>query len=38
MIFFIWREDDVSFSRYPGICDFVKSMDLKICDIIIDIA
>ena len=36
--FFIWRENDVSFSRYLGFCDFVKSTDLKICDVIIGIA
>ena len=38
MDFFIWRENDVSFPRYLGFCDFVKSAYLKICDVIIDIA
>ena len=38
MNFFIWRENGVSFSRYQGFCDFVNSIDLKICDVIIDIA
>ena len=38
MNFFIWRENDVSFSRYLGFCDFVKSADLKLCDVIIGIA
>ena len=28
--FFIWRENDVSFSSYQGFCDFVKSTDLII--------
>ena len=38
MSFFIWRENDVSFSRYVGFCDFMKSTDLKIFDVIIGIA
>ena len=38
MNFFIWRENNVSFSRYLGFCDFVKPTDLKICDVIIGIA
>ena len=38
MNFLIWRENDVSFSKYLGFCDFEKSIDLKICDVIIGIA
>ena len=38
MIFFIWRENNVAFLRYLDYCDFVKSTDLKICDVIIGIA
>ena len=37
MIFFIWRKNYVSFSRYLDFFVFVKSKDFKICDIIIDI-
>ena len=37
MIFFIWRENNVSFSRYLYFCVFVKSSDFKICDAIISI-
>ena len=36
--FFIWRESDVSFSRYLDFCAFMKSTNFKICDVIIDIA
>ena len=38
MNFFIWRKNNVSFSKYLGFCDFVKSKNLKIYDIILDIA
>ena len=38
MYFFIWMKNNVSFSRYLDFCVFVKCMDLKICDIIINIA
>ena len=38
MNFFIWRENHVSFSRYQAFCDFVKSTNRKICDVIIGIA
>ena len=38
MNFFIWRKNNVSFSRYRDFCVFVKSADLKICDVIISIA
>ena len=38
MNFFIWRKNNVSFSRYPDFCIFVKPANFKICDIIINIA
>ena len=37
MNFFIWREINVSFSRYLDFCAFVK-FDFRICDVIIGIA
>ena len=36
--FSFWRKNDVSFSRYLDFCDFVKSANFKICDVIKDIA
>ena len=33
MIFFIWRKNGVSFSRYLDFCIFVKSTDFKIGDV-----
>ena len=36
--FFIRRKNDVLFSRYLDFCVFMKSIDLKICDVIIGIA
>ena len=38
MNFFIWRKNNVLFSRYRDFCVFVKPTDFKICDIIISIA
>ena len=38
MNFFIWRKNNVLFSRYIDFCVFVKSTNFKICDVIIDIA
>ena len=38
MNFFIWRKNNVSFSRYWDFCVFVKPTDFRICDIIISIA
>ena len=35
--FFIWKKN-LSFLRYLGFCVFVKSIDIKICDLIIDIS
>ena len=35
MNFFIWRKQNVSFSRYLCFCVFVKPNDIKICDVII---
>ena len=37
-ILLIWRKNDILFSRYLDFCDFVKSTDFKICDVIIGIA
>ena len=36
--FFIWRKNNLSFSKHLDFCVFVKSTDFKICDVIIDIA
>ena len=38
MIFFIWRKNNVSASRYRSFCVFLKPEDLKICDVIISVA
>ena len=38
MNFFIWRENNFSFSRYQDFCVFVKPPDFKICLAIISIA
>ena len=38
MNFFIWRKNNVSFSRFLAFCVFVKSTDFKICVVIISIA
>ena len=38
MSFFIWRRNNASFLRYLGFSVFVKSTDIKICDLIIDIS
>ena len=38
MNFFILRKNNASISRYYNFCIFVKSTDLKFCDVIIDIA
>ena len=38
MSFFIWRKNNVPFLRYLGFCVFVKSTDIKISDLIIDIS
>ena len=35
--FFIWRKNNALFSRYLDFCVFVKSTDLKICDVIMGI-
>ena len=35
--FLIWRKNNISFSRNLDFCAFVKSTDLKICDVIIGI-
>ena len=35
MNFFIWRKNNVLFSRYRDFCVFVKPADFKICDVII---
>ena len=35
MNFFIWRKNNVSFSRYRDFCVFVKPDDFKICDVMI---
>ena len=37
MNLFIWRKN-VSFPRYQDFCVFIKSVDFKICDVIISIA
>ena len=36
--FFLFKKNNVSFSRYLDFCIFVKSTDLKICDAIIGIS
>ena len=38
MNFFIWRKNNVLFSRYRDFCVFVKPTNFKICDVIINIA
>ena len=38
MIFFIWRKNNLLFSKYLDFCVFVKSIDYKICDVITGIA
>ena len=38
MNFFIWRKNNVLFSRYRDFCVFVKPADFKIYDVIISIA
>ena len=38
MNIFIWRKNNVLFSRYLDFCVFEKSIDFKICDVTIDIA
>ena len=38
MSFFIWRKNNVLFMRYLHFCVFVKSTDLKICDVVTGIA
>ena len=37
MNFFMWRKNNVSFSRYQNCCVFVKAADFKIFDVIISI-
>ena len=38
MKFFIWRKNNVSFSKFLNFCVFMKYTDFKICDVIISIA
>ena len=38
MNFFIWRKNNILFSRYLDFCVFVKSADFDFCDVIISIA
>ena len=38
MNFFIWSKNNIFSTRYLDFCVFMKSTDLKICDVIIGIA